>query len=405
MGKVRNEAKSLGYLDTPEQLWEYYLDKVRRNLHVGLCFSPVGDAFRFRARQFPGLINCTSIDWFHEWPEDALIGVAGRFLAEIEFPSEELAASIAQHMANVHLSVGAKNLEFRERERRYNYTTPTSFLELINFYKGLLGAKRDKVQDQINRLEQGLAIMDNTNARVALLKQELDVKMADVEVEKEKTNVLIEEVGRESNIAEGEEKVAKEQEDATNLVANEAKAAKAAADKELAAAIPAMEQAKEAVNCLTPKAIQEFKSYQSVKPEVQAVTDACLILLGEKSRAKLTWPNGQKMMNNPKAFLEKLAAYDKDNIPDWALTDLEPILAQPTMNKAAMMQKSEAAANLCSFVVNVVAYNKIYRVVRPLMEGAAAAEQLAKEKLEELAIVQERVAEIVAKVNGLKANL
>jgi dynein heavy chain len=110
--------------------------------------------------------------------------------------------------------------------------------------------------------------MDNTNARVALLKQELDVKMEDVEVEKEKTNVLIDEVGRESTIAEGEEKVAKEQEDATNIVANEAKAQKAAADKELEAAIPAMEEAKEAVNCLTPKAIQEFKSYQSVKPEV-----------------------------------------------------------------------------------------------------------------------------------------
>jgi len=25
---------------------------------------------------FPGLINSTSIDWFHAWPEDALIGVA-----------------------------------------------------------------------------------------------------------------------------------------------------------------------------------------------------------------------------------------------------------------------------------------------------------------------------------------
>ena len=268
LGKVRNEAKSLGYLDEPGPLWEFYLDKVRRNLHVGLCFSPVGDAFRFRARQFPGLINCTSIDWFHEWPEEALLGVAARFLAEIEFPTEELRTSIAQHMANVHLSIGAKNIEFRERLRRHNYTTPTSFLELISFYKGLLGAKRDKVQDQINRLEQGLAIMDNTNARVAMLKQELDVKMEDVEVEKEKTNVLIEEVGRESNIAEGEEKVAKEQEDATNLVANEAKATKAAADKELAAAIPAMEAAADAVNCLTPKAIQEFKSYQTVKPEV-----------------------------------------------------------------------------------------------------------------------------------------
>ena len=44
--------------------------------------------------------------------------------------------------------------------------------------------------------------MADTNSRVALLKQELDVKMQDVEIEKEKTNILIEEVGHESNIAE-----------------------------------------------------------------------------------------------------------------------------------------------------------------------------------------------------------
>ena len=158
-------------------------------------------------------------------------------------------------MANVHLSIGAKNVEFRERLRRYNYTTPTSYLELISFYRGLLDSKRNKVQDQILRLEQGLQIMENTNERVALLKKELDVKMEGVAVEEQKTNELIEIVGREQNIAEGEEKIAKEQEDATNIVANEAQAKKASADKELAAAIPAMEAAAEAVNCLTPKAI------------------------------------------------------------------------------------------------------------------------------------------------------
>ena len=48
-----------------------------------------------------------------------------------------------------------------------------------------------------------------TTEKVDLLKKELDVKMQDVEIEKEKTNILIEEVGRESNIAEGEEKAAK----------------------------------------------------------------------------------------------------------------------------------------------------------------------------------------------------
>ena len=39
--------------------------QVRKFLHVVLCFSPVGDKFRIRARQFPALVNCTAFDWFH----------------------------------------------------------------------------------------------------------------------------------------------------------------------------------------------------------------------------------------------------------------------------------------------------------------------------------------------------
>lgn len=76
IGKVRAEAKSNGVEDAPGPIFSFFIDKVRKNLHLALCFSPVGDTFRFRARMFPGLINSTSIDWFHEWPEDALIGVA-----------------------------------------------------------------------------------------------------------------------------------------------------------------------------------------------------------------------------------------------------------------------------------------------------------------------------------------
>ena len=65
-------------------------------------------------------------------------------------------------MAEVHLSIGDANQEFLRMERRYNYTTPTSFLELINFYKLLLDKKRDKITDQISRLEIGLQTMKST---------------------------------------------------------------------------------------------------------------------------------------------------------------------------------------------------------------------------------------------------
>lgn len=240
LGKIRGEAKQAGVLDAPDTLMAYFINKVRRNLHIGLCFSPVGDAFRFRARQFPALINSTTIDWFFPWPKDALIGVAQRFLAEIEFPSEEIMNSIAVHMANVHLSIEEANVEFKERERRFNYTTPTSFLELINFYQKLLKEKQGSIIDDIARLERGLTTMDQTTKQVDILKEKLVLTMENVKIEEEKTDELIQIVNKEAEDAEKEQAIAQKQEEETNVIANNAKAQMEDANKQLAAAIPAM---------------------------------------------------------------------------------------------------------------------------------------------------------------------
>ena len=53
-------------------MYAYFIGRCRQNLHVVLCMSPIGDAFRTRLRMFPALVNCCTIDWFTEWPEDAL---------------------------------------------------------------------------------------------------------------------------------------------------------------------------------------------------------------------------------------------------------------------------------------------------------------------------------------------
>lgn len=67
-----------------QSAWDFLVQQVRRNLHVCLCFSPESDGFRRRALRFPALINCTSIDWFHPWPLEALRSVSKRFLGQIK---------------------------------------------------------------------------------------------------------------------------------------------------------------------------------------------------------------------------------------------------------------------------------------------------------------------------------
>ena len=118
----------------------FFLDKVRKYLHVCLCFSPVGDKFRIRARNFPALINCTVIDWFQPWPHEALVSVAGRFLAEIPDIEPELLENCSSTArSRTWVNDASKYLE---EDRRYNYTTPKTYLELISLYKDMLASKR-----------------------------------------------------------------------------------------------------------------------------------------------------------------------------------------------------------------------------------------------------------------------
>ncbi len=84
--KMQSAARETGKkIDTtPLSLYNFFIDRVKNNLHIVLGFSPIGDAFRNRMRMFPSLINCCTIDWFTEWPDDALTKVAQKFLATLE---------------------------------------------------------------------------------------------------------------------------------------------------------------------------------------------------------------------------------------------------------------------------------------------------------------------------------
>jgi len=63
---------------------DFFFNNIKDNLHLSICMSPIGQAFRDFCRMYPALINNTTIDWFMGWPADALTEVAMKFIKEID---------------------------------------------------------------------------------------------------------------------------------------------------------------------------------------------------------------------------------------------------------------------------------------------------------------------------------
>lgn len=69
-------------------------------------------------------------------------------------------------MAYVHGTVNNMSQTYLQNERRYNYTTPKSYLELIGLYSKLLIEKHSELSDRIVRLENGLLKLADCSAQV-----------------------------------------------------------------------------------------------------------------------------------------------------------------------------------------------------------------------------------------------
>lgn len=85
LAKLRDEFrrpyKKAGHtLETQDAMNDWFFNNIKDNLHLSICMSPIGQAFRDYARMYPALINNTTIDWFMGWPDDALTEVAMRFI-------------------------------------------------------------------------------------------------------------------------------------------------------------------------------------------------------------------------------------------------------------------------------------------------------------------------------------
>ncbi len=212
--KVKAACKAATRKETMQDVWNFFIGRVKKNLHVCLCFSP-GENLRNKARKFPSIINSTVIDWFQPWPEEALTSVAREQLKKDfeEMSQAEYFEAVVKFMPSSFNIVGLKAQDMLEADRRYTYITPKSFLELLKLFGSMYKQKVNAILDNKQKLESGLNKLKDAKESIAELEKELEVKSVEIskiKVEAEAKNKIAQEkatiVGGESKIAQEEEK-------------------------------------------------------------------------------------------------------------------------------------------------------------------------------------------------------
>ncbi|CAF0874531.1 unnamed protein product [Adineta ricciae] len=234
---------------TNENLLNYYRERLRKNLHVILCFSPDNRKFRERALKFPALVSGCTIDWFHRWPLDALVAVSDVYLNRFDIlvASDTVKKSVIELMANIHDDVSRMCESYYEKFRRRTYVTPKSFLSYINAFKQYYQKQRDYFEKEKQKMKTGVQKLFEAAEQVQEITQELVAKEKHMVIANAEAAKQVAEMEVLRSAAEIKAKEVQESKETAEILVKQVNEEKAIAEDELSAAEVILKEAEEAV--------------------------------------------------------------------------------------------------------------------------------------------------------------
>ncbi|XP_054461370.1 dynein axonemal heavy chain 2-like [Anoplopoma fimbria] len=398
---LSESARKDNVTETPDSLFSYLIERVRNNLHIVLCMSPVGESFRNHILQYPALVNCTTIDWFCEWPKDALLEVAERYLDGLELGSlEGIQTKVASVFVTTHQSVAQVSQRMKLELRRHNYVTPTNYLELVSGYKKLLAEKRSELGEQVSKLRNGLFKINDTREKVEAMSVELEEakkQVAEFQIQCDEYLAVIVEQTAEANkqknvVSANSVKIGAEELQCKAMAEN--------AQRDLDEVLPALNEAMKALESLNKKDMTEIKSYGCPPTLVETVMQAVMTLLGKEA----TWAEAKRQLGDSN-FIKTLVNFDRDNITDRVLKKTGQYCRQVDFQPEIIGKVSSAAKSLCMWVRAMEVYGRAFRVVEPKRAQLNAAMAQLAEKQASLTAAQDKLREVGEKKDELERQL
>ncbi|XP_054720078.1 dynein axonemal heavy chain 2-like [Uloborus diversus] len=315
---------------------EMFVENVKQNFHLIISLNYSGVWYKKFFLKFPALFKNVTIDCFDEWPQEAL-----------------------ETVAHYHL-------------------------------QKVLNEKRKKVEARLQRLSSGLMKINEAEDAVRKIAAETAEAREKLIVAERECDEALEDLQRKRSVAALKKEFIQEKKVEIERKERACQKIAVAAQEDLNAALPALEEARKALEALNKKDIGEIKSYSKPPVLVEIVLEAVMIL----RQSEPSWTEAKRQLGNP-SFLKELLEYDSDNIPESALKKVFKYIQRPEFQPHIVGKVSIAAKSLCMWVRAMHMYGMIYKKVKPKKERLRIA-------MEELEMLQRTQAELLRELKKLE---
>lgn len=294
------------------------------------------------------------------------------------------------------------------------YFTSACYLELIKSFVTLIDRKQKEVMGNKMRYLVGLDRLKDAAETVAQMQIDLEAKQPQLKVLAEESKKMMEEIEKESIEAELTAEQVKRDEIIANKQAAESLALNAECEKDLASAIPILEDAISALNTLKPSDITLVKSMKN-PPDVVKLVMAAVCVMKSILPDKVPDPTGKKVLDywgpskrllGDMQFLQNLKEYDKDNIkPEIMVKIRKEFIPHKDFKPEIVAKASSAAEGLCKWVIAMDLYDAVAKIVAPKKAKLEEAKKTYEETMTLLTEKREMALKLEEKVMKLNQDL
>jgi dynein heavy chain len=158
----------------PTTIYKHYIDRIRENLHIVLCMSPIGETLRVRCRQFPALVDCCTIDWYNPWPDEALYEVAVSIAQEIPDIDQDEVQPVCRVFQAFHIDAINMAADYAKYTGRKIYITPKTMLDLVSLFELLISQKNRETTKIVNVFKKGSTRLAEAKVLIAELEENIN---------------------------------------------------------------------------------------------------------------------------------------------------------------------------------------------------------------------------------------